>query len=333
MRSSWRWFGALILFATVACASPAVAQESASIGIWSDANATVLSRRLIAELRVRGFVTRELADPGALEDLDAGVWLSESPVHARICTLRTAPHCEEIADADESVLLIRVVEALRAELGEQAHALQEARALQTPLVAQQSSEDERPSPIRLGDVPQERVSMPESRFALTLAPSVLMPLRGLSTSVHVLALLEWEIAPRIGVELGASTSIVSAMATDAVGSASVDTTFAWIGAHARLIGSFPHTTSMLVAIGAGFGNANIRADAVAPYTESSSSELFALLTGRVVVRIPISEVVSIDPGAIVGVALPSPVLVFAGREVAHTFQPLVALQLGVSFHF
>lgn len=62
--------------------------------------------------------------------------------------------------------------------------------------------------------------------------------------------------------------------------------------------------AVLVGVGVGFGEASIRADAVAPCTETSTSEAFALLTGRNAVGIPIGDVASIDPGVVAGVALP-----------------------------
>lgn len=300
------------------------ADAPARVGVWAYEEASALRPRLVAELRVRGYATTELRDPGALENLDAAVWLSDSPAHARICSLAGTPRCEEITDPDSSVLLIRIVEAVRAELA--AHELATPAAPPPP----QASDAEEPHPIAAVLPTPPAPATNESPFTLALAPALDLPLRGLTSSLHVGVHVEWQAVEALAFEVGASTRIVPASVSDEAGTADVNTSIAWLAASLRAFGQ-PRSSSMLVSLGIGLGNASINAQATAPFVDRTASEWFAYAFTRLVLRIPVTTRVSFDLGAELGAALPAPVVVFADREVAHVHQPRVSLTAGVAF--
>lgn len=299
------------------------AEEPPRVGVWAYEEASALRPRLVAELRVRGYATIEIRDPGAIENLDAAVWLSDEPAHARICSLSSTPRCEEITDADTSVLLIRIVEAVRAELA--SRALASGHNARPP----QLVDSERPAtPAAVSPTP-EVVPPPPPPFVLALSPSLALPLRGLSTSVHVAMHVEWHVQSRLALEVGAGTRILAPSVSDSAGTAVVNTSHAWLGGRAVVLGD-PTATHLAVGVGIGVGNATINAQATAPFVEHTASEWFFSAVSRIQVRAPLSSRVFVDVGADAIVALPAPVVVFAGRDVAHVFQPHVALSAAIA---
>ncbi|MBK8173360.1 MAG: hypothetical protein IPK60_23915 [Sandaracinaceae bacterium] len=325
----------LALLASTLGPVAAHAQDPGELGVWADANTQALQRRLISELRVRGYATHAIDDASALEGLGAAVWIRGAPLRARLCTLRTTPHCEELLESDAAVLLIRVVETVRAQLGEPgAIAADEERRRAPSVVAPQLSEGEQPGQVDLdastSAPPTQQSSSP---LALSLHASLPLPVRGLSTGLNAELLLEWNLGDTVGLEVGGATSLLSPEVGDATGSASVSSSLVWVGAHVRFLEGALGGHAFLLGLGVGVGSAEIRASAAAPFQERSTSEFFALAVARLALTLRVSDRVAIEPGVVVGVALPAPVLVFAEREVAHVFAPLIAPSIGVRLAF
>lgn len=275
-----------------------------------------LSRRLSSELRARGYTTRALGTNDhafRLDGLDAVLSAHDEPPMVRVCVAVAAPraHCESLTDEDESVLLIRAIELVRAHLGEPAGRADELHRREPPVPAA---------------TPAVRRTQ---QWEIGLAASILPPTGGFSIGAGATATLGFAPHPLIGVELGGLVSLLDPSVGDASGSVSASSRMAWLGIDVRIPESVLAGHRLVFGLAAACAGAELHVSA-APELKARQGALVALaLMGRAGLIVHLVDAVGLAIGVRAGAALPQPVLLFEAREVARWGAPFVMLELGL----
>ena len=312
---------ALAFFVALALA-PAARADPPEVGVVAGAAAEPIARRLAAELRGRGYRVRTVALPieadrfSELEGLDASAWVEDAPPRVRVCVLASEPPCEALADTEVAVLLIRAVESLRAQLDDPSG---EASA-EPPAPAPE------PAPVPAPPPPPS----PQHRWSLAVAGSAVMPTSSLSSGAGAAVVLAWSPEPWLGLELGGFADLIAPEVSDARGIAVVDARMAWIGASLRIPETLLGGHHLLIGGAAGVAGVDVRASAAPPFAARSSALASAMLLAHVTMVVHVIDRLQLLVGVRAGSALPQPVLLFGGEEIARWGAPFVALELGAA---
>jgi hypothetical protein len=277
-----------------------------------------LASRLSAELRSRGYLTRERSHELAGEisdDADAYARVDTGPPRVRVCLLRVERACEELAEADPSLLLIRAIETLRALLDD-------------------PSTTAPPRPIER--VPVAPTAVPAARTytaELAILATAMVPTSGVAfgAGAEVLFHLSWY--RWLALELGGLLSALDPRVESTAGGASVATRLLWLAAYLRIPERVLGGHHLLIGGGAGIAGADVQADAEPPFEARSSSFVGLLVFGSAMFALHVHDRISLLAGGRLGAVLPQPVLFFAETEVARVAAPLVTLELGVAVDF
>ena len=312
--------GALGLFVALALA-PAARADPPEVGVVAGAAAEPIARRLAAELRGRGYRVRTVALPieadrfAELEGLDASAWVEDAPPRVRVCVLASERPCEALADAEVAVLLIRAVESLRAQLDDPS--------------GEASAEPPAPEPPPRAPPPPPPPP-PAHRWSLAVAGSAVLPTSSLSTGAGAAVVLAWSPDPWLGLELGGFADLIAPEVSDARGVAVVDARMAWIGASLRIPETVLGGHHLLIGGAAGVAGVDVRASAAPPFAARSTSLASAMLLAHVTLVVHVIDRLELLIGVRAGSALPQPVLLFGGDEIARWGAPFVALELGAA---
>jgi hypothetical protein len=295
------------------CVAPAPAlAEVPEIALSWDEGGESLARRLGAELRTRGYRTRDAGEDEPAIDARARIEVRPcaegetcAPPSIQVCI--AASPCERIEEADPNVLLIRTVETLRAQLGEPTR---------------------EPAPALAPAPASPSLEAHTDPWELSIAASLVLPTSGLSFGVGVALALAWAPDPWLGLELGGFLSALHPMAESDEGEASVAARIVWLGASLRI----PETVlaGHHLSIGAAIGvlSADVYAFADPPFEARGGSfaALLPMLSAVFVLRVV--DRFSLAIGLRAGAALPQPILFFSDREVARAGAPFVSIDLG-----
>jgi len=280
------------------------------------------SRPLRAELRGRGYEATGLSDPHALEGLAATVWLEPESPTARVCVFVVRPpRCERIEAESWTILSIRVVESVRAQL-----------AVASPEVAPPPSSSPPSAPLPPPAVEPEPDPTPAERFEweLGVAGAWIVPSGGLDGGASLELSARWiprDLSGWLVLELGGWTGLVDPAVTGPEGRSSVRSHGGWLAAQLRA-----DLGALRLTGGAGVGLVGARVDAEAGDgfdarpAEAWGAYVAALGAASVRVLDRLALVLSVRVGGV----LPAPELRFAGREVGAFGAPLVTLALGVA---
>jgi hypothetical protein len=292
----------------LALASPAAAQD---VGVHAEGDGHRLARRLVAELGARGYDVHDLAaETVALDTLDAVLWARDEPPHVRVCVSASDARpidCEDLDGDGDDVLLIRTIELVRAHLGDPAPAIPAAVPPPEPPPA--------PPPRR--------------EWELGVAGAALLPTGNFSTGAAAVVAIDWVPDPWLAIELGGLASLVDATVDAAAGSASTSPRMAWLGVDLRIPESLLAGHHLAIGAQAGCGGSELHARPTATFSAHDSSFVALVLLTRASFVLRIVDGVGLSIGTRVGAALPQPVLVFDGHDVATWGAPFADLELGV----
>jgi hypothetical protein len=312
-----------LAFVVALALAPAARADPPEVGVVAGAAAEPIARRLAAELRGRGYRVRTVALPieadrfSELEGLDASAWVEDAPARVRVCVLASERPCEALADPEVAVLLIRAVESLRAQLDDPS--------------GEASAEPPAPVPEPAAPVPAPPPPAPPAhRWSLAVAGSAVMPTSSLSTGAGASVVLAWSPDPWLGLELGGFADLIAPEISDARGTAVVDARMAWIGASLRIPETLLGGHHLLVGAAAGVAGVDVRATATPPFSGRSTSLASAMLLAHITMVVHVIDRLQLLVGVRAGSALPQPVLVFGGEEIARWGAPFVALELGAA---
>jgi hypothetical protein len=293
-------------------AAPALA-DPPTIAVIGRAGGERLAMRLAAELRASGYQTVE-SDSG-VEPADALAIVEGDPPRVRVCV---RGDCEELSDSEPTIVLIRAVEALRARL---AHTISASAAAAEAEAGQPGTP---PAPAVEPESPEHTV------WELALAASFGIPTSSATLAIGADLALAWAPDPWGGVMLHGSLGALDAEVTDAAGRASISPRVIGLEGHLRIPESVLAGHHLWIGAGVALVSADVRASAEPPFAARSASVVAAMITVSTALAIRLVDRLALWLSARVGYAIPTPVVVFADREVARWGAPLVALAAGVA---
>lgn len=311
----------LAFLTALAVGAPARA-DAPIVGVVSGERGQPIARRLEAELRARGYRVRSVELPiraetfSELEGLDASAWVDDAPPRVRVCVLGSSRPCEALTDPDVTVVLIRAVESIRAQLD---------APMREPASPPAPSEPARPPAP-----PTSPAVIPEHRWALMVEATLIVPTSSLSTAAGAQVVLSWSPDPWLELQLGGLATLLAPEVADARGTAVVDARIAWIGGSLRIPEALLAGHVLLLGGAAGISSVDLRATATPPFEARSSSMTGAVLLAHATLVVRVIDRLELVVGLRAGSVLPQPVIVFEDREVARWGAPFVGIEVGAA---
>jgi hypothetical protein len=309
---------ALALLVLVVASRPTLGAAQI-VGVASDDASGSLARRLSAELRARGYDTRDLSRADAetpTDVLDALAWAHDEPASVRVCVTAApgrAPGCETLDDADATLLSLRAVELVRAHLGD-------------PHPRAATIEPEAPDPVAPPRPSRSRADAWSLSLAFALAP----PIDALSTSLGVSGGLAWSPDPWLELEVGGFVSALDARVDDPAGGASFAARALWLGGGLRVPPEVLGGHRIVIGGGVSLAGAEVHARATTPLEARDTAFVTALLFARVATVLRLAPRIGLLLAVRVGGSLPRPSFVFDAREVARWGAPFVLAEAGLT---
>ena len=313
----------------------------AQVAVFAAGDAVELAHPLRAELRSRGYEVLLREGAGDLEGLAAALWVEDlagEPTTVRICVFSLVagsarPRCERVRSEDPTILVIRVVEAVRAQVvpgrARDAETLADTDA---DADADADADTDADTDVD-GDTNSRSAAEPEAgsgsdrgeaALSLWVGPTLLFPGRGVAAQLELG--LRWQALPLLSLAVLAAPGIVDASFREPEGEAEVRF---HLGALAIELGGRLGRARLGLALEGGLVAMLFHARAEAPYLPRTSDEFAGLLAARAQVRIDLGARLALGVAGRLGVTLPASTLEFAGREIATLGLPLGSATLSL----
>src|SRR6185369_13174706 len=180
----------------------------------------------------------------------------------RVCTPASGERvesCEDLADPDETVLVVRGVELVRALVGDARRPPPDARVVVPPIPATPPG---------------------SSPFDLAVAGAVLVPTSGFGTGGAVVVALDWSPDPWLGLELGGLATFADPVVDDPAGSASASSRAVWLGADLRIPPTVLGGHRLLLGLAAACAGAELHARPAPGFTSMDGPLVALMLLAR-----------------------------------------------------